>query len=145
MDIGAGTGIATALLKARGARVLAVEPGDGMAAQSRRALPDAPLLRGDGTALPLATASDFLTHAQARHWTATSRSVLQALCVLRPGGARGSAGAAARTARPPPFRSSRHDREHRVGRPSARARGGSGRRAGSPRLTAAPARAIFIA
>ncbi|MGW3494096.1 class I SAM-dependent methyltransferase [Streptomyces sp. NPDC001020] len=87
-DIGAGTGIATALLRARGARVVAVEPGEGMAAQFRRALPDVPLLRGDGNALPLATASaDFLTYAQAWHWTDPARSVPEALRVLRPGGA----------------------------------------------------------
>ncbi|MER6126775.1 methyltransferase domain-containing protein [Streptomyces sp. NPDC001795] len=87
-DIGAGTGIATALLKDRGAHVLAVEPGDGMAAQFRRALPDVPLLRGDGNALPLATASvDFLTYAQAWHWTDPARSVPEALRVLSPGGA----------------------------------------------------------
>ncbi|MFF3911006.1 class I SAM-dependent methyltransferase [Streptomyces sp. NPDC001848] len=86
-DIGAGTGIATALLTARGAHVLAVEPGAGMAAQFRRTLPDVPLLRGDGNALPLATASaDVLTYAQSWHWTDPARSVPEALRVLRPGG-----------------------------------------------------------
>ncbi|MFJ5529953.1 class I SAM-dependent methyltransferase [Streptomyces sp. NPDC093261] len=88
VDIGAGTGIATALLRARGARVLGMEPGEGMAAQFRRTLPEVPLLRGDGNALPLATASvDFLTYAQAWHWTDPARSVPEALRVLRPGGA----------------------------------------------------------
>ncbi|BAC72432.1 hypothetical protein SAVERM_4720 [Streptomyces avermitilis MA-4680 = NBRC 14893] len=88
MDVGAGTGIATALLTARGADVIAVEPGDGMAAQFRRTLPGVPLLRGDGNALPLADASaDFLTYAQAWHWTDPARSVPEAMRVLRPGGA----------------------------------------------------------
>ncbi|GAA3039388.1 class I SAM-dependent methyltransferase [Streptomyces glomeratus] len=87
-DVGAGTGIATALLGARGAQVVAIEPGEGMAAQFRRTLPGVPLLRGDGNALPLATASvDLLTYAQAWHWTDPSRSVPEALRVLRPGGA----------------------------------------------------------
>ncbi|MFF4208442.1 class I SAM-dependent methyltransferase [Streptomyces sp. NPDC001796] len=87
-DIGAGTGIATVLLKARGAHVLAVEPGAGMADQFRRTLPDVPLLRGDGNALPLATAStDVLTYAQSWHWTDPARSVPEALRVLRPDGA----------------------------------------------------------
>ncbi|MCH5674997.1 class I SAM-dependent methyltransferase [Streptomyces gilvus] len=87
-DVGAGTGIATALLHARGAAVLAVEPGDGMAAQFRRTLPDVPLVRGDGNALPLADHSvDFLTYAQAWHWTDPTRSVPEARRVLRPGGA----------------------------------------------------------
>ncbi|GAU69360.1 hypothetical protein SSP35_12_00080 [Streptomyces sp. NBRC 110611] len=87
-DIGAGTGIATALLRERGARVIAVEPGGTMAAQFREALPDVPVVRGDGNALPLADASqDLITYAQSWHWTDTARSVPEALRVLRPGGA----------------------------------------------------------
>ncbi|MES4889154.1 class I SAM-dependent methyltransferase [Streptomyces sp. NPDC096012] len=88
VDVGAGTGIATALLHARGADVLAVEPGAGMAAEFRRSLPCLPVVRGDGNALPVADAhADFLTYAQAWHWTDTARSVPEALRVLRPGGA----------------------------------------------------------
>ncbi|MFF4575709.1 class I SAM-dependent methyltransferase [Streptomyces sp. NPDC001410] len=88
VDVGAGTGIATALLDARGADVLAVEPGAGMAAEFRRALPHIPIVRGNGNALPVADArADFLTYAQAWHWTDTAHSVPEALRVLRPGGA----------------------------------------------------------
>ncbi|MET8945262.1 class I SAM-dependent methyltransferase [Streptomyces sp. NPDC004542] len=88
VDVGAGTGIGTALLRARGADVIAVEPGDGMAAQFRRTLPDVPLVRGDGNALPLADAcADLLTYAQSWHWTDPARAVPEALRVLRPGGA----------------------------------------------------------
>ncbi|MFJ2746354.1 class I SAM-dependent methyltransferase [Streptomyces sp. NPDC087440] len=87
-DIGAGTGIGTAVLHARGARVIAVEPGAGMAAEFRRTLPDVPLVRGNGNHLPLATASvDFLTYAQAWHWTDAALSAPEAMRVLRPGGA----------------------------------------------------------
>ncbi|MEV0409414.1 class I SAM-dependent methyltransferase [Streptomyces sp. NPDC050448] len=87
-DVGAGTGIATRLLQARGADVVAVEPGEGMAAEFRRANPGIPLVRGDGDRLPLATAGfDFLTYAQAWHWTDPARSVPEARRVLRPGGA----------------------------------------------------------
>ncbi|MEV5873331.1 class I SAM-dependent methyltransferase [Streptomyces sp. NPDC052101] len=88
VDVGAGTGIATALLHDRGADVLAVEPGEGMAAEFRRGLPHLPIVRGNGNALPVADASaDFVTYAQAWHWTDTARSVPEALRVLRPGGA----------------------------------------------------------
>ncbi|WP_077799034.1 class I SAM-dependent methyltransferase [Streptomyces sp. JHA26] len=87
-DVGAGTGIATARLRERGADVIAVEPGEGMAAEFRRGLPDVPVVRGDGNALPLADHHvDLLTYAQAWHWTDPARAVPEALRVLRPGGA----------------------------------------------------------
>ncbi|CAM5701781.1 hypothetical protein SFUMM280S_00800 [Streptomyces fumanus] len=87
-DIGSGTGISTALLHARGADVIAVEPGAGMAAQFRATLPDVPIVRGTGNALPLARHSaDLLTYAQAWHWTDPVLAVPEALRVLRPGGA----------------------------------------------------------
>ncbi|WP_229909791.1 class I SAM-dependent methyltransferase [Streptomyces flavofungini] len=88
VDVGAGTGIATRLLRDRGAHVIAVEPGPAMGAELRATQPGTPLLRAVGDALPLATASaDFVTYAQAFHWTDPARSVPEALRVLRPGGA----------------------------------------------------------
>ena len=87
-DVGAGTGIATALFGERGADVIAVEPGEAMAAAFRQAHPDVPIVRGDGNALPLAEASrDLIAYAQSWQWTDTTRSVPEALRVLRPGGA----------------------------------------------------------
>ncbi|MER5951927.1 class I SAM-dependent methyltransferase [Streptomyces sp. NPDC001904] len=88
LDVGAGTGIATALLRDRGADVIAVEPGPGMGAQLRTTLPDVPLVRAYGDALPFADATaDLITYAQSWHWTDPARSVPEALRVLRPGGA----------------------------------------------------------
>jgi SAM-dependent methyltransferase len=87
-DVGAGTGIATALLHARGAEMVAVEPGSGMAEQFRRTHPGIPIIRGDGNDLPLLTDSaDLLTYAQSWHWTDPARAVPEACRVLRPGGA----------------------------------------------------------
>ncbi|MFJ6464449.1 class I SAM-dependent methyltransferase [Streptomyces sp. NPDC091387] len=88
LDVGAGTGISTRRLHDRGADVVAVEPGPGMAAELRRALPDVPLVRGDGNHLPFAAASaDLITYAQSWHWTDSARSAPEAMRVLRPGGA----------------------------------------------------------
>ncbi|MFZ3565734.1 class I SAM-dependent methyltransferase [Streptomyces sp. BH097] len=87
-DVGAGTGISTALLRERGAEVIAVEPGGAMARECRARVPDVPVVRGDGNALPLATASrDLITYAQSWQWTDPARSVPEALRVLRPDGA----------------------------------------------------------
>ncbi|MFF9402341.1 class I SAM-dependent methyltransferase [Streptomyces sp. NPDC014744] len=88
VDVGAGTGIATRLLLDRGARVIAVEPGPGMAGQLHRTLPHVPVVRGDGDRLPLAAAcADLITYAQSWHWTDPGLSAPEALRVLRPGGA----------------------------------------------------------
>ncbi|WP_129841713.1 class I SAM-dependent methyltransferase [Streptomyces sp. RFCAC02] len=88
LDIGAGTGLGTRPLHERGARVTAAEPGAGMAAQFRAALPGVPLLRANGNALPFAPGVfDLVTYAQAWHWTDPARSVPEALRVLRPAGA----------------------------------------------------------
>ncbi|ATL32073.1 Methyltransferase [Streptomyces formicae] len=82
-DVGAGTGLATMVLRDRGAKVVAVEPGPEMAAQCRLHLPDVPVVIGDGNSLPLASASiDVLTYAQAWHWTDQRKSVPEALRVL---------------------------------------------------------------
>ncbi|MFD7668468.1 class I SAM-dependent methyltransferase [Streptomyces sp. NPDC059788] len=87
-DVGAGTGIASVLLRERGADVIAVEPGEAMAGEFHRALPGVPVVRGDGNALPLAEAScDLITYAQSWQWTDPGRSVPEALRVLRGGGA----------------------------------------------------------
>ncbi|MFG2676302.1 class I SAM-dependent methyltransferase [Streptomyces sp. NPDC048445] len=88
LDVGAGTGISTRRLRDRGAAVVAVEPGPGMAAELRRTLPDVPLVRGDGNHLPFADASaDLITYAQSWHWTDSARAAPEAMRVLRPGGA----------------------------------------------------------
>ncbi len=88
LDVGAGTGISTRLLAGRGADVVAVEPSAGMAAQFLAVSTGLGLVRGSGDALPFHDDSaDFVTYAQAFHWTRPERSVPEAIRVLRPGGA----------------------------------------------------------
>ncbi|MFE6051181.1 class I SAM-dependent methyltransferase [Kitasatospora sp. NPDC056446] len=88
LDVGAGTGIGTRLLAARGADVVAVEPSAEMAARLRAVSPGLPLVRGGGDDLPFHDGSaDLVTYAQAFHWTRPERSVPEAVRVLRPGGA----------------------------------------------------------
>ncbi|MFD4399568.1 class I SAM-dependent methyltransferase [Kitasatospora sp. NPDC058478] len=88
LDIGAGTGIATRLLAARGADVVAVEPNAGMAAQFLASSPGLPLVRAGGDELPFHDDSaDLISYAQSFHWTRTERAIPEAIRVLRPGGA----------------------------------------------------------
>jgi SAM-dependent methyltransferase len=68
--------------------VVAVEPTPGMARQLRIGAPEIPLVRADGNTLPFADGvADFVTYAQAFHWTTPEKSVPEARRVLRPGGA----------------------------------------------------------
>ncbi|MET7899672.1 class I SAM-dependent methyltransferase [Streptomyces mirabilis] len=86
-DAGADSGLATALLHARGAHVIAVEPGPAMASPLRLRLPDVPPVPGDGNRLPPASGSaDLLTCARAWHGSEPRTSVPEAVRVLRPGG-----------------------------------------------------------
>lgn len=86
-DVGAGTGIATRLMEQRGARIIAVEPGERMATQFRADNPDIRLVRADGNALPFSSNSaTLITYAQAWHWTLPEKSVPEAMRVLQEGG-----------------------------------------------------------
>ncbi|MFJ1704629.1 class I SAM-dependent methyltransferase [Kitasatospora sp. NPDC088346] len=88
LDVGAGTGIATRLLRARGARVTAVEPSEGMARQLLLSCPGTTVVKAGGEELPFHDSTvDLVTYAQAFHWTDPARSVPEAVRVLRPGGA----------------------------------------------------------
>nr|WP_063792339.1 class I SAM-dependent methyltransferase [Nonomuraea pusilla] len=94
VDVGAGTGIMTRGLRARGARVVAVDPGAEMLARLRaRAVAggdgtEVAAVRADGNALPLAAGvADLVVYAQSWHWLDPAASIAEARRVLRPGGA----------------------------------------------------------
>ena len=87
VDVGAGTGKLTRVLARRYARVLAVEPLDGMRAILQQVEPAAEAHAGSAEKLPLADASvDGVFAAQAFHWFATDEAVAEFARVLRPGG-----------------------------------------------------------
>ncbi|QPF75773.1 class I SAM-dependent methyltransferase [Roseateles sp. DAIF2] len=90
-DIGAGTGLLTAGLLARGWRVDAIEPNEEMRAACDAWLGGRAGYRsqaGRAEALPLAEGSlDLLTAAQAFHWFEIEAARAEALRVLKPDGA----------------------------------------------------------
>jgi SAM-dependent methyltransferase len=90
LDLAAGTGKLTAALLGTGARVVAVEPSDGMLEVLRAAAPEAEALSGTAEAIPLPDASvDAVTVAQAFHWFANDAAIAEIHRVLKPGGALG--------------------------------------------------------
>ena len=87
LDLAAGTGKLTEVLVRRYARVVAVEPLDGMRALLERRVPAAEVLEGRAEAIPLGDGSlDAVFVAQAFHWFATDEAVAEIARVLRPGG-----------------------------------------------------------
>lgn len=87
LDLGAGTGKLTRVLARRYARVIAVEPLDGMRAILERVVRDVEALPGSAEQIPLDDASvDAVFAAQAFHWFEHARAIPEIARVLRPGG-----------------------------------------------------------
>jgi ubiquinone/menaquinone biosynthesis C-methylase UbiE len=93
VDVGAGTGILTHALRARGSQVIAVDPGAEMLARlvsraEEEHTPAVAVVLADGNALPLADGvADLVTYAQSWHWLDPVVSIEEARRVLRPQGA----------------------------------------------------------
>jgi ubiquinone/menaquinone biosynthesis C-methylase UbiE len=87
LDLAAGTGKLTRQLVRRFARVIAVEPLDGMRAVLERVVPEAEALAGSADAIPLPDGSvDAVFVGQAFHWFATDDVLREIARVLRPRG-----------------------------------------------------------
>jgi len=85
-DVGAGTGISARLVADRGARVIAIEPGEAM---RRAAAPHARVvwLAATAEAMALRTASiDLIVCAQAFHWFRPPEALAEFTRVLKPSG-----------------------------------------------------------
>jgi SAM-dependent methyltransferase len=87
VDLGAGTGKLTRLIRDRGLPVTAVEPSTGMLDELRRAVPGVPAVQGSAEQIPLPSASaDVVLVAQAWHWVDPARAVPEVARILAPGG-----------------------------------------------------------
>jgi SAM-dependent methyltransferase len=87
LDGGAGTGIATRQLAARGARTVALDIGERMLRRALARSPEACFLIADGNAVPLRDGcADLACFAQSWHWFTADRAPREVARVLRPGG-----------------------------------------------------------
>ncbi|KYF85913.1 methyltransferase [Sorangium cellulosum] len=87
LDLGAGTGKLTRLLVPTGARLLALEPVEGMRRKLGQMVPSAVLLDGVAEAIPLPEASvDAAVAAQSFHWFHGDLALAELHRVLRPRG-----------------------------------------------------------
>ncbi len=87
VEVGAGTGIATRALEARGARVVALDLGAAMLRRLRERSGCTPVAVADAHALPLGDGvADLVCYAQAWHWVRVPKAVAEVRRVLRPAG-----------------------------------------------------------
>jgi len=87
IDLAAGPGTATRQLLARGADVVAVDPGEPMLLQLRARTPGALAVVGQAEHLPLQTGvADLVACATAWHWFDVDLALAEVRRVVRPGG-----------------------------------------------------------
>jgi SAM-dependent methyltransferase len=90
LDLGAGTGKLTELVRDRAERVFAVDPSERMLSVLHEKLPFVAALRGTAEAIPLPDASvDAVVVAQAFHWFDRDAATAEIARVLRRGGTLG--------------------------------------------------------
>ncbi|MFD7645829.1 class I SAM-dependent methyltransferase [Kitasatospora sp. NPDC059795] len=87
LDLGAGTGLLTGVLRAAGHEVVAVEPDGQMRAVAAERHPDVRVLAGSAEDIPLPDGSvDAVVVGQAYHWFTPRDALPQIHRVLREGG-----------------------------------------------------------
>lgn len=87
LDLAAGTGIATRALRSRGARAIALDPGEAMLSRLVAVSPGVPVVAASAEQLPFhCGAFDVVTCATAWHWLDAGRTVDEVRRVVRPGG-----------------------------------------------------------
>ncbi|MFF4878493.1 class I SAM-dependent methyltransferase [Micromonospora sp. NPDC000668] len=87
VDLGAGTGILTRVVRALGHQVQPVEPDPGMRAQLDAATPGLTALAGSAESVPLPDGTaDAVLVGQAYHWFDKEPAHAEVARVLRPGG-----------------------------------------------------------
>ena len=87
LELAAGSGRLTRILRSRCAKVIAAEPDAGMRRYLVKSVPDARVVSASANDIPLATASvDAVFAAQAFHQFDAARAVAEMARVLRPGG-----------------------------------------------------------
>lgn len=86
LEVGAGTGKATAGMVARGLRVVALEPSPGMAEVGRRVVAGAEFVVSGIEDFQTEARFDVVYAAQSWHWVDPVRGFARAHALLRPGG-----------------------------------------------------------
>lgn len=90
LDVGAGTGLLTDVVRDLGHRVRAVDPSPEMLAELSARLPGVPTAVGSAEALPAGDASaDAVVTGQAAHWFDPAPAAREIRRALRPGGVLG--------------------------------------------------------
>jgi SAM-dependent methyltransferase len=90
IDLGAGTGKFTRVLRTTGARVIALDPVRPMLDLLRRDVPGIEVITGDAEHIPVVSgAVDAVVCAQSFHWFSTPAAVAEIRRVLKAGGALG--------------------------------------------------------